>query len=478
MPLLHGIVSDGFSGQPVAAKVHALDSRGQPAYPLDALHKVGSGLNGFYTAGEFTLDVPVGVTTLLAERGTEYVPFERTVHVNAGAATDVHIPLQRWMELPARGWYPGNTHVHYDQNETRPDDRLHLDPQVHDLRVTIVSILQRGDIPYAINKYPVGLLNDFSTAHHIVDCGEETRHNREAWEIGYGHVIFLNLKEVVQPLSRGLLVREGDPDYPPLCYACDEARRQGGLAIWCHNGIGMEAPVASALRKLDAFNLFDPCWMSPEYEIWYQMLNCGLELPASTGSDWFISSNNRVYVHLDDPFSYQAWIKGLQSGRTFITNGPALFLKVNGHPPGAWLDIRLGSIAECEVSWRSHFPVQQVELMAQGQIVAARSFPEGSQEGEWRIPHMVNSDGWLAARLFGMHRDSFSQPIFAHTSPVWLRAGQVPQARAASARYFVDALDRACDWVQTVGRYSDDRQRAEVLALMHEGQAVFAKMLR
>ena len=53
----------------------------------------------------------------------------------------------------------------------------------------------------------------------------------------------------------------------------------------------MEAPVAAALGKLDAFNLFDPFWMDPEYDLWYKLLNCGLRLPASTGTDWFVCSN-------------------------------------------------------------------------------------------------------------------------------------------------------------------------------------------
>ncbi len=34
----------------------------------------------------------------------------------------------------------------------------------------------------------------------------------------------------------------------------------------------MEAPVAAALGKLDAFNLFDPWWTDVEYDIYYRML--------------------------------------------------------------------------------------------------------------------------------------------------------------------------------------------------------------
>ena len=291
MTFVHGRVIDQQTGQPIEAKVHVLDAGGRPVFPASAIRKVGPGLSGFYADGEFTVEVPTGLTTIAVERGTEYEPLETTIRVDFGQPTELTLPLRRWTRLPEMGWYPGNTHIHYDEHENQPDQRLRLDPRVHDLHVTVVSVLQRRDLPYAINKYPVGLLTDFTSAHHVVDCGEENRHNKGAWDIGYGHVIFLRLVEPVLPVSRGLLVDDGDPDYPPLCYACDEARRQGGLAIWCHNGVGMEAPVAAILGKLDAFNLFDPYWVNPqEFRIWYHLLNCGIHLPASTGSDWYICS--------------------------------------------------------------------------------------------------------------------------------------------------------------------------------------------
>ena len=104
--------------------------------------------------------------------------------------------------------------------------------------------------------------------------------------------------------------------------------------IWCHNGQGMEAPVAAALGKVDAFNLFDPYWNDTEYDIYYRILNCGIRLPASTGSDWYICSANRVYTHSDSEFEYTNWLNSLKSGKTFITNGPYISLVLNDHVPG------------------------------------------------------------------------------------------------------------------------------------------------
>lgn len=478
MPLVHGLVVDQQTQQPIAAKVHVLDPGGRPAFPPQAIRKVGPGLSGFYTDGEFTLEVPSGYTTVLVERGTEYEPLEATVRVDFGPPTELTIPLQRWTHLPKLGWYPGNTHIHYDEHENKPDERLQLDPRVHNLHVTVVSILQRRDLPYAINKYPVGLLTDFTSAHHVVDCGEESRHNKEPWEIGYGHVIFLRLVEPVLPISRGVLVDDHDPDYPPLCYACDEANRQGGLAIWCHNGAGMEAPVAAVLGKLDAFNLFDPYWAMPEeYTIWYHLLNCGIHLPASTGSDWYICSNNRVYVQMDDPFSYEAWLSRLQAGRTFITNGPALFIRVNDCQPGDTIIGGKGDRVEVEITWQSHKPIDSVELVFNGQVVDSRAFPEGSWRGEWQRPFVAHEDGWLAARVSSRHRDSFYQTIFAHTSPIWVHVDNASVVTSSSAAFFVQSLDESMDWVRISGKFNDEAQQAEVLDLFRAARDSYSRLI-
>jgi hypothetical protein len=479
VPFIHGCVVDELTGQLLEAKVHILDAGGRPVAPPEAVSKVGPGRAGFYTAGEFTVEVPSGLTTILVEKGTEYEPFEATVQAHAGLPVELIVPLPRWTHLPDRGWYPGNTHIHYDEHEDRPDQRLSLDPCVHDLHVTVVSILQRGELPYAVNKYPVGLLTDFSSAHHVVDCGEENRHNQAAWEIGYGHVILLRLREAVLPVSRGILIGAGDPDYPPLCYACDEARRQGGLAIWCHNGAGMEAPVAAILGKLDAFNLFDPYWVMPEeYTIWYHLLNCGIDLPASTGSDWYICSNNRVYARCEGNFTYESWLNGLQAGRTFITNGPALFLQVNDSQPGDTLSHNPDSPLEIEVSWQSWYPLHTVELVFNGTVLAAQVYPDGSRRGQWRLPFVSREAGWLAARVFSRRRDSFYQPLFAHTSPVRLQAGHLPPARAASAAFFVKSLAKAADWVRLSGKFNTERQQSELLDLFKAARAAYQQLAR
>ena len=244
MGTLHGTIIDAVSGESLDAKVHVLNASGNFSHPPNSMLKRGPGTPFFFCDGSFAVEGSRGRTDVLVERGTEYEPYRTTVELPANGRVEVEIPLRRWYRPQEDAWYPGNTHIHYDEKETRPDERLGIDCSVEGYNVTCVSVLDRRQLPYASNKYPIGVMNEFTTAHHVLDIGEENRHygDNSPWGFGYGHVMLLNIRNLVQPVSRGhTLAGQFDPDYPPLCFCCDDAREQGGLVIWCHNGRGMEA---------------------------------------------------------------------------------------------------------------------------------------------------------------------------------------------------------------------------------------------
>ena len=129
MGTLKGITRDGSSGASVEAKVHVLTSAGRFVHPADSILKVGPGDPFFYCPGSFTVNVPGGSTDIVVERGTEYEPLRKVVSMPRKGCVEVELPLKRWTDLPSNHWYPGNTHLHYNEEETRPNDRLRLDPQ-------------------------------------------------------------------------------------------------------------------------------------------------------------------------------------------------------------------------------------------------------------------------------------------------------------------------------------------------------------
>ena len=73
-------------------------------------------------------------------------------------------------------------------------------------------------------------------------------------------------------------------------------------------------------------------------DIYFKLLECGLRIPPSAGSGSGMAPNpvgyNRVYVHLDGDFSYEAWWKNFRAGRVVVTNGPLMRPSVEGQPPG------------------------------------------------------------------------------------------------------------------------------------------------
>ena len=482
MGTVTGTIVDALSGKEIAAKVSVQGNGGLFHAPESSIATVGTTNPYFYADGSFSVDLPRGQADVRVERGTEYAPLHVTVSVPLKGTVNLSLAMQRWIRLDDQGWYPGNTHIHYREYETRPEERLRFDTEVEDLTVTVISVLQQQELAYATNRFPVGRMDHPTRPHWVLDVGEETRHNAILGDSssGYGHVMLVRLQEQVEPLSRGVLVDDSDPDYPPLIDACDTARAQGGVVIWCHNGWGMEAPIAASLQRIDALNLFDPYWLDTEYDLWYHLLNCGFKLPASTGSDWYVCSANRVYTHLEQSFSYDSWLETLTAGRSFITNGPVLDLTVEGQPPGQVLDLRARQPKQvrAEVRWQAHLPIERVEIIMNGAVVAGEHAESGTQEGRLTATLVPPGDGWIAARCAGRSRDSYGHAQWAHTSPVYLRAGGRDPATKASAQFFVAQIERSLQWITEQARFEDIAHRQRMQQLFRDGRESFLRLAR
>jgi len=199
---------------------------------------------------------------------------------------------------------------------------------------------------------------------------------------------------------------------------------------------------------------------------------------VSTGSDWFVSSANRVYSQTNGGFAYESWLDGIRTGKTFITNGPALFLSVAGQEPGATIQVDKGARIPVHANWNSHHAVERVEIVLNGKVVARRDFPEGVNTGHVEVDLIAESDGWIGARLGSGSRDSFNQPIWAHTSPVYIRGtGAQSEGSVESAKFYADQIGEGINWVKTKGRFYTDAQRNEVVDLFKQGQNWYRNLI-
>ena len=89
----------------------------------------------------------------------------------------------------------------------------------------------------------------------------------------------------------------------------------------------------------------------------------------------------------------------------------------------------------------------------------------------------TTSAGWIAARLSSRARDSFFQPVFAHTSPVYVNTGRDAPEKREAAKWFDTSIESSLKWVRTKGKFYSDKQRRDVENLFREGQEVYKSML-
>src|SRR5437764_138287 len=147
-------------------------------------------------------------------------------------------PLLAFLSLAVLGtcvFAAGNTHLHLRNfSMAVADNYLRNIPAADGLRVLFISYLEREkeDATYITNRYPIGDLPRFAATGVLFNNGEEHRHNFAGFGEGYGHVMFLNLKELVKPVSSGPGITGGGFDDVALRPGIDNARKQGATVLW------------------------------------------------------------------------------------------------------------------------------------------------------------------------------------------------------------------------------------------------------
>ena len=268
---------------------------------------------------------------------------------------------------------------------------------------------------------------------------------------------FLNLKEhLIIPDYVGYLNTVVSSSYPTNTTVFRVAKAQGALTGYAHD-TGAHLPVDLALGTVDFLEANWPETMETLYHAW----NCGYKLVASAGVDTFsdfyrsnVLGTNRVYVRSGMTLDYERWMEDFRQGRSFVTAGPLIYLKVNGKEPGDQLDLPAGSHpVTAEVSVKSLSPIESVELLYNGQVIE-------TAKGDLRKTVTVDGSGWLAARARARPIRNIRKPVpWAATMPVWVISGGQPVRSRADTQFFIDWLDRSL--AQAMGAASSPEERAK-----------------
>ena len=430
-----------------------------------------------------TIRVPQGRLTIEAVSGLESRLVSERVDLTKTRNATLDLEIKRFTNLRSRGWRSGNTHVH-TRNMTRAESDRYLQDvgRADGLEVVFVSHLRRAlaEKTYISNDYTKRDLRDLSLSGLVFENGEEHRHNFGGGGEGFGHVMLLDLNKLIRPVSVGPGIMKTGTDAPPLARGIAEARRAGATVVWCHNSFGFEDIPNWLTGRVDAQNIFDGGNRGGYQDTFYRYLNIGLRVPFSTGTDWFIYDYSRVYARAgSDDLTASKWLDALKSGRTFISNGPLLDLKIDNFTIGdeIILDAATKLPVRAQAMGRGDFG--QIELLRNGSVIASAQSQEadGYFHASLEYESLVDSGSWFALRVSnpiqqtaagvpargsGKGKNELGEPLFAHTSPIYVRVAGRPRFDASTARELVTEMEAGLLAIQMTGVFANARERAEV----------------
>lgn len=482
-------------GQALAARIYVSDAQRAPRVPAGSIaRQARTGEFYFHAEGPFQLELPPGRVTLEAVKGFEYTPAQAQAIVVSGRTTTATLTLRRLADMPASGWYSGDVHMHPNHvpggTYITMDDCLLL-AKGEDLHVGNLLAGSVGVLAHVFDTefFDSGKPDAVSTPDHLLVVQQEVR-NTSAM---YGHIAALGITSFVNPFFTGQPRSAHWEDYPPLYMPAMAVKAQGGVVTYLHpankpgipvgDHLAREFPVDLALGAAGALDILSNmdeeggCWM------YYRVLNCGLKCTASAGTDsqmdqmrHALPGGQKVYVKTAAPLSYANWLEGYKAGRTFVSNGPLVWLEVDGKEPGAKIQMTAPGSVRVTARARSLVPMSSLEIVVNGEVAATAQPADKGAAAEINRELKITRSSWIAARVWGPgNRLVMNDPrAFAHTSPVYCYIGNKKIAFAQDAKTVVAWIDRLLQDIATSPRFATPSHRQEVIDIFQKGRAYYA----
>lgn len=445
------------ANKPLPCRIYLVDEAGKTYHPAEAPFWEG----GFVSAGTAEVKVPTGTYHYQIEKGPEWQVVEGDLAVAGDEVSpERRHQLKRLADLKAEGWHAGDLHVH------RAPDELPLHLAAEDLFVASVQTWWNESNPWKPLAPPDPLKATDGRYFHILG-GEDER--------GGGALLFHRMRKPID-------ITGSSREWPASTAFLHRAAGQGAW-IEIEKPFWWDTPAWLATGKIDSIGiaqnhlqregmLDNEAWGRARdrerypgphgnglytQDLYYRILNCGLRIPPSAGSASGVLANpvgyNRVYVHLDEAFGWEAWWEGLREGRSFVTNGPLLRVTANGRWPGTVLKSQGPLKLRLEGRIDSRDPISQIELVG-NEDVRRIALPADVT---------IDTSGWFLVRVLADVPETFR---FASTAPWYVEVDEKPIVpRREAARFF---LDWAKERREMVGKAIDETERRKDALLPHD----------
>ncbi|UUO04603.1 hypothetical protein M4951_14515 [Blastopirellula sp. J2-11] len=468
--VLHLKVVDSETKAPLSARMHLVNPRGNrqriPGVPnLD---------DHFSFTGELHLELAPGRYTFEMETGPEYRTRSGYFELKSGDEDNSTLEMTRFVDMAAAGWWSGDLYVQRGEIDI---ETLML---AEDLHVAVNHVWDNKQNVYA--GKPIG--------EPLAIFGG----NRAWWRLGGrderagGRMIFAN---VDAPLA----LQSAKPEFPSTLRFANELKSNPRVHQ-AADATAWDLPLWIALDAVDSVVIAGPelemkgssakpapgsrpadrlLFPGPQgkarwaQQIYFHLLNCGLQIPPSAASGSGATNNppgyNRVYVHLDGEFSYDAWWRELAAGRVMVTNGPMIRPIIENRFPGDLFTAPAGESLEIEVALNlgTRDKIAYLEVIKNGQVEQEVRLDE-LVKNQGRLPKIpFDESGWFLVRAVAEVPETYR---FALTGPYYVQIGDLPRISKTSAKFFYDWVFERAAAIQL----EDGDQRNEILEMHRESR--------
>lgn len=482
---LHGQVVDQATGRPTPVRLAFRSKEGRYIPPYGHRAEINDAWFQDYGAdvklmdssfayvdGTFQVELPVGEVYVEMTKGFEYEPVRKKLNIETGQR-ELNLEIKRHVDFRSQGWVTADTHVHFISPSTAI-----LEGQAEGLNLVNLLAAQWGDLFTNVGDLAHGPLTS-GDGETVVWVGTENRQHI------LGHLALLGGRgRPVYPMSASGPGESylGDPLWTSLADWADACRKREGLVVAVHFPYPTAELAADiVLGKIDAVELYPygEHFNTLRFYDWYRYLNCGYRLPAVGGTDkmgaYMPVGANRTYAYVgQEEFNFANWAKAVRKGNTFMTTGPLVVFRADGHTPGEEITLGAGGgTIEVEAVAKSFVPFHRLEVVLNGRVVASREEHAGTREMTLRENVRAPGPGWLAARCasrFGP-TTAWGLGIQAHTSPVYVRVPGKDLFSAPAAAYVLTLIDGAETWVENLAIRPDPERFARLRTLLEDARA-------
>ncbi|MDA1051505.1 MAG: CehA/McbA family metallohydrolase [Planctomycetota bacterium] len=460
--------------QSVPAVVRIVNPKSGKTIPLKG--EIHRNLNWYSLDASATVSVPPMKLRIEAIRGLDTELAATEIDLTGQAEASVKLSLKNFYDTHFRGLRGGNTHLHLMKLTHEEALRyLSVVPRSDAIELVYLSYLRRvpDERHYISNQivadsFTGGSLHRLSQHGILFDNGEEHRHNFGRGDQGYGHVMLLNLEQLIKPVSLGPGIMGEGTDDTPLQNGIRAAHEDQATVIWCHNTFGFEDIPNWMAGLIDAQNIYDGGTHGTYEDTFYRYLNLGLKVPFSTGTDWFMYDFSRVYVPLHEDLTSASWLKELRDGRSFITNGPLLELEAERGGLGDTLTLPAANRVSFMGKAMGRVDFGQLEMIYNGKVVdhVVAKKEAGYYHANKTFRVEIEEPGWVALRIKpDANVNELGRPLFAHTSPIYIEVGGKSIFREEIAEQLVAEMKQSVQTINVLGKFTSDATRARLLTV-------------